>query len=206
MIGVNMAVLILALNRVLAMDPEAAAMMEPLDGKLLGVALGGINTSFYARVSGARHEIVEQPGIAPDLVIEGGVFDLAMLGMAASSESVMRDRRITMSGDVELARAMKTLLQAFDPDWEEALSQIVGDFLARKTGVGVRSLRDWLATARTSVTDTVGEILTEEKRLLPTRLRYQKHQVEVEHLRDDVERLSVRIDRLLPRIYRVRES
>ena len=201
-----MAVLILALNRVLAMDPGAAAMMEPLDGKLLGVSLGGINTSFYARVSGARLEIVEQPGIAPDLVIEGGVFDLAMLGVAASPESVMRDRRITMSGDVELAHAMKTLLQAFDPDWEEALSQIVGDFLARKTGVGVRSLRDWLATARTSVTDTVGEILTEEKRLLPTRLRYQQHQVEVEHLRDDVERLSVRIDRLLPRIYRVGKS
>ena len=206
MIGVNMAVLILALNRVLAMDPEAAAMMEPLDGKLLGVSLGGINTSFYARVSGARLEIVEQPGIAPDLVIEGGVFDLAMLGMAASPESVMRDRRITMSGDVELAHAMKTLLQAFDPDWEEALSQIVGDFLARKTGVGVRSLRDWLATARTSVTDTVGEILTEEKRLLPTRLRYQQHQVEVERLRDDVERLCVHIDRLLPRIYRVGKS
>ena len=206
MIGVNMAVLILALNRVLAMDPEAAAMMEPLDGKLLGVSLGGINTPFYARVSGARLQIVEQPGIAPDLVIEGGVFDLAMLGVAASPESVMRDRRITMSGDVELAHAMKTLLQAFDPDWEEALSQIVGDFLARKTGVGVRSLRDWLATARTSVTDTVGEILTEEKRLLPTRLRYQQHQVEVEHLRDDVERLSVRIDRLLPRIYRVGKS
>ena len=201
-----MAVLILALNRVLAMDPEAAAMMEPLDGKLLGVSLGGINTSFYARVSGARLEIVEQPGIAPDLVIEGGVFDLAMLGMAASPESVMRDRRITMSGDVELAHAMKTLLQAFDPDWEEALSQIVGDFLARKTGVGVRSLRDWLATARKSVTDTVGEILTEEKRLLPTRLRYQQHQVEVERLRDDVERLCVRIDRLLPRIYRVGKS
>ena len=201
-----MAVLILALNRVLAMDPEAAAMMEPLDGKLLGVSLGGINTSFYARVSGARLQIVEQPGIAPDLVIEGGVFDLAMLGVAASPESVMRDRRITMSGDVELARAMKTLLQAFDPDWEEALSQIVGDFLARKTGVGVRSLRDWLATARTSVTDTVGEILTEEKRLLPTRLRYQQHQVEVERLRDDVERLCVHIDRLLPRIYRVGKS
>ena len=206
MIGVNMAVLILALNRVLEMDPEAAAMMEPLDGKLLGVSLGGINTSFYARVSGARLQIVEQPGIAPDLVIEGGVFDLAMLGVAASPESVMRDRRITMSGDVELAHAMKTLLQAFDPDWEEALSQIVGDFLARKTGVGVRSLRDWLATARTSVTDTVGEILTEEKRLLPTRLRYQQHQVEVERLRDDVERLCVHIDRLLPRIYRVGKS
>ena len=198
-----MAVLILALNRVLEMDPEAAAMMEPLDGKLLGVSLGGINTSFYARVSGARLEIVEQPGIAPDLVIEGGGVDLARLGMAASPESGMRDRRITMSGDVELAHAMKTLLQAFDPDWEEALSQIVGDFLARKTGVGVRSLREWLATARTSVTDTVGEILTEEKRLLPTRLRYQQHQVEVERLRDDVERLCVRIDRLLPRIYRV---
>ena len=201
-----MAVLILALNRVLAMDPEAAAMMEPLDGKLLGVSLGGINTSFYARVSGARLQIVEQAGRAPDLVIEGGVFDLAMLGVAASPESVMRDRRITMSGDVELAHAMKTLLQAFDPDWEEALSQIVGDFLARKTGVGVRSLRDWLATARTSVTDTVGEILTEEKRLLPTRLRYQQHQVEVERLRDDVERLCVHIDRLLPRIYRVGKS
>ena len=201
-----MAVLILAINRVLAMDPEAAAMMEPLDGKLLGVSVGGINTSFYARVSGARLQIVEQPGIAPDLVIEGGVFDLAMLGVAASPESVMRDRRITMSGDVELARAMKTLLQAFDPDWEEALSHIVGDFLARKTSVGVRSLRDWLATARTSVTDTVGEILTEEKRLLPTRLRYQQHQVEVERLRDDVERLSVRIDRLLLQIYRVGKS
>ena len=201
-----MAVLILALNRVLAMDPEAAAMMEPLDGKLLGVSLGGINTSFYARVSGARLQIVEQPGIAPDLVIEGGVFDLAMLGVAASPESVMRDRRITMSGDGEVARAMKTLLQAFVPDWEEALSQIVGDFLARKTGVGVRSWRDRLATARTSFTDTVGEILTEEKRLLPTRLRYQQHQVEVERLRDDVERLCVRIDRLLPRIYRVGKS
>ena len=87
MIGVNMAVLILAINRVLAMDPEAAAMMEPLDGKLLGVSLGGINTSFYARVSGARLQIVEQPGIAPDLVIEGGAFDLVTMAPGCEATS-----------------------------------------------------------------------------------------------------------------------
>ena len=68
-ISVNMAVLILALNRVLAMDSEAAALMGPLDGKLLGVSLAGIKTPVYARVSGARLQIVEQPGRAPDLVI-----------------------------------------------------------------------------------------------------------------------------------------
>ena len=44
--------------------------------------------------------------------------------------------------------------------------------------------------------DDIGEYLTEESRLLPTRFEFEEWRDEVDTLRDDVERLEARIAQL----------
>ena len=195
-----------AINRFLAMDLEAAELIAPLEGKLIGILPRAVDEPICCLISGARIEVITQPQRTPDLVVAGNLLDLVRLGTVGSPESLMRERDITMSGDVEVARSVKVMLRRFQPDWEEALSRVVGDVLARRIAVGIRSIAEWTNESRESLTATLSEALTEEKRVLPTRLRYQQHQAAVEQVRDDSDRLMVRVDQLLSRSVRAEQQ
>lgn len=195
-----------AINRFLAMDLEAAELIAPLEGKLIGILPRAVDEPICCLISGARIEVITQPQRTPDLVVAGNLLDLVRLGAVGSPESLMRERDITMSGDVEVARSVKMMLRRFQPDWEESLSRMVGDVLARRIAVGIRSIAEWTNESRESLTATLSEALTEEKRVLPTRLRYQQHQAAVEQVRDDSDRLMVRVDQLLSRSVKAGEQ
>ena len=195
-----------AINRFLAMDLEAAELIAPLEGKLIGILPRAVDEPICCLISGARIEVITQPQRTPDLVVAGNLLDLVRLGTVGSPESLMRERDITMSGDVEVARSVKVMLRRFQPDWEESLSRVVGDVLARRIAVGIRSIAEWTNESRESLTATLSEALTEEKRVLPTRLRYQQHQAAVEQVRDDSDRLMVRVDQLLSRSVRAEQQ
>ena len=195
-----------AINRFLAMDLEAAELIAPLEGKLIGILPRAVDEPICCLISGARIEVITQPQRTPDLVVAGNLLDLVRLGTVGSPESLMRERDITMSGDVEVARSVKVMLHRFQPDWEESLSRVVGDVLARRIAVGIRSIAEWTNESRESLTATLSEALTEEKRVLPTRLRYQQHQAAVEQVRDDSDRLMVRVDQLLSRSVKAGEQ
>ena len=60
----------------------------------------------------------------------------------------------------------------------------------------MRSLLAWGRRNARILQDDLGEYLTEERRLLPTRFEFDEWREQVETLRDDVERLEVRINQL----------
>ena len=60
----------------------------------------------------------------------------------------------------------------------------------------MRSLVAWSRRNARILQDDLGEYLTEERRLLPTRFEFDEWREEVETLRDDIERLEARINQL----------
>ena len=60
----------------------------------------------------------------------------------------------------------------------------------------MRSLLAWGRRNARILQDDLGEYLTEERRLLPTRFEFDEWREQVETLRDDVERLEARINQL----------
>lgn len=147
--------------------------------------------------------------IGPDGGIDSGNTDaqpdlIATLSSAAAArwlvdrEGAWRAARV--EGDTELATAISYVLANLRWDYEEDLSQVVGDIAAHRIARGVQSLASWQAGTADSLARGVAEYLTEERQVLATPLRLEEFSAEVDDIRDAVERLEKRIDRLARRI------
>ena len=83
-----------------------------------------------------------------------------------------------------------------DIDWEEHLSRLVGDVVAHEVGGAARAARAFGRRAGRTAEQNLREYLQEEARLLPTRYELKELLDAVDVLRDDVERLAARVERL----------
>ena len=81
-------------------------------------------------------------------------------------------------------------------DWEELLAQAIGDLSAHQVGENVRAASRWMRHVADSVALSAGEYLREESGLLADAWHVRRFVDQVDRLRDDVSRLSLRLSRL----------
>ncbi|WP_305805040.1 SCP2 sterol-binding domain-containing protein [Stenotrophomonas sp. YIM B06876] len=192
-----------ALNRALALDPDTRTALRPLDGQSITLTLESPSLAMRIGVAGERLTVGPvDPAQQPDLAVRstlGGV--LAQLPFLANARrgGTAPAGRMKVSGDAELARRLQQLATGFDPDWQQPFVSVFGDVL----GVQVaNSLRSALLQARRSAVDlaqTAAEYVTEESRDVVPRAELEAFHDDVDVMRDDVERLAVRVARLRQR-------
>ncbi len=105
-------------------------------------------------------------------------------------------RKANVEGDTGFASAISKVAANLRWDIEEDLSRVFGDIAAHRMAEAGRTAAAWPKQAATSLAGNVAEFLTEEKHLLVTPLRAAEFVREVDELRDAVERLDKRIERL----------
>ncbi len=108
--------------------------------------------------------------------------------------------RATVSGDAEIAESYRQLLVAAQPDWEEELSRVVGDFAARGLSQIARRTLAWARTIRRTAGENVAEYLQEESRDLVNRSELDEFLHAVDALRETADRVEARIARLEQRL------
>jgi ubiquinone biosynthesis protein UbiJ len=105
-------------------------------------------------------------------------------------------RGVELQGDAAFASAVAGVLRELRWDVEEDLSRVLGDFAAhRLVGAGSAFLA-WQRRAAWNVAATAAEYWTEEQPLLASRAAVDQFLRDVDALRDTLERLEKRIDRL----------
>lgn len=129
---------------------------------------------------------------SPDLTIS--LTPLAAVHWLTDRQAAWREARV--EGDAELAAAISHVVSNLRWDFEEDLSRFVGDAAAHRVGQGARRLSAWPGDAAESAARGVAEYLTEENHVLATPLQVEEFTKNVDDLRDSVERLDKRIDRL----------
>jgi len=105
-------------------------------------------------------------------------------------------RKANVAGDTDFASAISKVAANLRWDVEEDLSRVFGDIAAHRMAEAGRSAAAWPKQAATSLAENVAEYLTEEKQVLVTPLRAAEFVRDVDELRDAVERLDKRIERL----------
>lgn len=133
---------------------------------------------------------------APDLVIE--LTPVAAAKWLSDREAGWREARV--DGDMDLAAAISHVMANLRWEFEEDLSQVVGDVAAHRIGQSLRRLSGWPGDAGQSLAVGIAEYLTEERHLLATPLRAEEFTKEVDELRDAVERLEKRLGKLEQRV------
>lgn len=103
---------------------------------------------------------------------------------------------VKIEGDADFADAISQLSQSLRWDAEEDLSRIVGDIAATRIVAGARSMMAAVQTTQRQLAEHVAEYFLEERPMLIRPHFMTEFSSGVVRLRDDLERLSKRIEKL----------
>lgn len=185
-----------ALNRYIALDPEGAAGLDALAGRIIAIELKGFGTRVTVIPVERGLQLFGAYDAEADCVIRGTPLALARMGMAERKETQLISGEVEIAGDNTLAQAFSAALARLDVDWEDQLARVIGDPFAHQVGNQVRAAGHWSKRTSESMTANLSEYLQEERRLLPTRYEVDAFLAQVDTLRDDVERIGARVERL----------
>lgn len=178
------------------MDPDAYKYAEPLRGKFIAVFVTGIDLALEIEI--ADHGVRVTPGSRgeADLTLRGSPADYLTAVAKGGGKGAIRDGSIEIEGDADTAAALDALVKNLTVDWEEWIAKWFGDGIARQAGNSGRVITQWVAEAGRSAAWMVGEYLREEKKFTPDERRIERFLVAVDQLRNDVDRLEHRLNRL----------
>ena len=189
-----------ALNRALALDPETREALRALDGRRVVLRLSAPALAMQVRVAGERLEVGPVADDEPDLSVK------ATLGGLLSQLPFLRNDdappvgKLRIEGDADLARRLQKLAERFDPDWQQPFVRVFGEIagvqIANAVAAGLRHARG----AAGAFAANAAEFVTEESRDVIPREELNAFHDDVDTLRDDVERMAVRVWRLRARI------
>jgi ubiquinone biosynthesis accessory factor UbiJ len=180
--------LVLALNRLLAAEGWARERLAPFAGETVELRAPPFPALRLAIAEGGTLA----PGGEPTLRIALRPGSLAAL--LKGEEHFMRS--VEIEGNAQLAQEVLHLARHLRWDFEEDLSTLIGDAAAHRLAGLARDFGAWQIDAARRLAQAVMEYAQEEGRLLAPREGYAELTTQVARLRDALERLEKRIERL----------
>lgn len=196
---VFLGVLEAVLNRYLRLDPNAVAALAGLAGEGIAIELLDWGQTIYVDITAEGVHLTRTLERAPDAWVRGTPAALAHQLISRDASERLFDGDVTIEGDLGLVQEFREILAGMDVDWEEQLSHAMGDPAAHQLGNLFRDAARWRRDALQTLSDDIAEYLLEEARLLAHPGEVAGFLASVDTLRDDVERLEKRLDRLAER-------
>ena len=179
-------------NKVLSLDEETLDALSTLEGDVVEIDVLNTEIRLFILPSARGITLALKYEDKADVSIKGT--PAALFGMVTAEKVGAGD--VEIIGNVGMAHKLQSILKKIDIDWEEYLSQIVGDIAAHKVGNLVREMSQLAkASARTIGLD-ISEYLRYEKEALLDQSELDEFNHAVDKVRNDVERLQKRVERL----------
>jgi len=180
------------LNHVLRGTPVAMERLARYAGKTAAFHVGPVKFAWTVQTTGEVTAAI--PGVTPDLEVRISPFLLPRLAM--HDEAAYRE--VGMTGDAEFAHEISFLARNLRWDAAEDLSKVVGDVAAHRAAGAAHATAHWASEAVKRTTAGAAEYWTEESPLIASRVKVEDFTHGVSDLRDAIERLEKRIERLQP--------
>ena len=183
-------------NRLLDFDPETRDRLAAVAGKVVCLDLTGAPRPLYVKPQEQGLALGDAHEGPVDLTLRGSTFAFARFAMAAEDAGGVVSG-VQIEGDAVLAQHFVKLLRQLDIDWEELLSQYVGDVGAHQFMRAAGGMRRWAEQVSETLQADLAEFLQEEIPVLAPPGRVERLLDDIDVLRGDVDRLEQRVARLL---------
>ena len=182
-------------NAMLREDDRTRTAACQLAGKTIALHLRDTQLTIYVQFGEEGVMLSTAPELKPQVTITAQPFIfLSLLLDRDGTSGITPD--LEVSGDTTLAQRFQDLLRAVEPDWEEQLARRIGDFPAHQAARLFGATRAYVRDVRRNLGINLSEYLRYETEILPTRHDVEDFITAVGVVRDDVERLRQRLDRL----------
>lgn len=196
--GMFTALLQMTFDAALDGNDEARALCKRLDGKTISIEFSEFssatgNAALFLRPREGGIDILNAWQGGADVTLRGSI--PALLFSRFKKEGSGMPKGVSVAGDAETGQQFQRLIDTLDIDWEEKLSQFIGDSAAHQVGSLLRGFRDFTRQSAERFGDNIREYLQEETEDLPRRREVNEFLDNVDALRNDVDRLEARMQR-----------
>jgi len=180
-----------ALNHLLDAEPWARARLAAFAESILELRPAGLPPMRLA-ITRDGHLRPAPPGEPASLVLKFG--PEAVPAMLRGEDHLLR--AVDTEGDSRLANEVLFLVRYLRWDAEEDLARVLGDVAAHRLAATARGFFDSQRQALARTAESFADYLLEERQLVTHASAFEDHRFAVAQLRDAIERLEKRVDRL----------
>lgn len=178
------------INELLKLDEVALATLPKFSGKIFVIDIVHTETKIFILPTAEKIQLTTQHEGEPDVLIRGTPSALlAAITMPITASD------LELHGNVSLTQEFWLVLKNIEIDWEEYLSQFIGDIAAHKISNLMRYKYDFMKQTLQTFGENIYEYLHYEKNLLAEKSELEQFNHSVDTVRNDVARLQKRVER-----------
>lgn len=184
--------LVRAINHVLEREEWALRDLANHQGRVIELILP-IGSMQWQIQDDSLIALLSEAHPQPDLVLEVDTNSFSALSAPQGTIKDRAMRAVKITGDAQLAQLIAKLSNQLHWEYEEDLAKIIGDAPAHYISTQAKRFAKATEKAILDLQGNMVEYLTEEKKVLLHQRDFVSHKMEIQAVRDAVERLEKRI-------------
>ena len=187
------------INRGIEYSTEAAKLCGELEGRSMSIIVSiqplRLPLKLRTTAGDGRIYISIRGDNEVDVKITGTLLELNRM-MFSDSQLPLRDSRVRIQGDTEIAEQFRKLFLLSRPNLEEELRELVGDDAASQITRAFMRFRSFAVDTLDDVADDISVYLKEDGNQLPERAETETFFRNVDELSNDLARIDARVSRI----------
>ncbi|MCB5361755.1 SCP2 domain-containing protein [Vibrio sp. 10N.222.54.F12] len=190
------AVIETSLNTFVNDDPALVRRLSRLKGQIIQVNLKELNKTLTFVFSQQIDVLSDYEG-QPDCYLSLNLSVLPELREQSNITKLIKQDKLILEGDIQLAQKFAQLMTDCKPDLEEWLSRVTGDVVAHTLVQGVKNVGGLVAKQATKHQNHLAQVLTEEWKIAPAPLEVAHFCDQVDDVKSSAARLEAKLNALL---------
>ncbi|HFQ5309258.1 TPA: SCP2 domain-containing protein [Vibrio vulnificus] len=190
------AVIETSLNVLVKDNPDLEKRLLRLKGQVIQVHLQELNKTLTFIFSQQIDVLANYEG-QPDCYLSLKLAVLPELREQANITKLIKQDKLILEGDIQLAQKFAQLITDAKPDVEEWVSRVTGDVVAHSLAQGVKNVGSFVGRQEKKQQHHLAQVITEEWRLAPGPLEVAYFCDQVDDAKSDLARLEARLQKLL---------
>ncbi|HAS6167190.1 TPA: SCP2 domain-containing protein [Vibrio vulnificus] len=190
------AVIETSLNVLVKDNPDLEKRLLRLKGQVIQVHLQELNKTLTFIFSQQIDVLANYEG-QPDCYLSLKLAVLPELREQANITKLIKQDKLILEGDIQLAQKFAQLITDAKPDVEEWVSRVTGDVVAHSLAQGVKNVGGFVGRQVKKQQHHLAQVITEEWRLAPGPLEVAYFCDQVDDAKSDLARLEARLQKLL---------
>ncbi|EGQ8086304.1 SCP2 domain-containing protein [Vibrio vulnificus] len=190
------AVIETSLNVLVKDNPDLEKRLLRLKGQVIQVHLQEVNKTLTFIFSQQIDVLANYEG-QPDCYLSLKLAVLPDLKEQANITKLIKQDKLILEGDIQLAQKFAQLISDAKPDVEEWVSRVTGDVVAHSLAQSVKNVGGFVGRQAKKQQHHLAQVITEEWRLAPGPLEVAYFCDQVDDAKSDLARLEARLQKLL---------
>jgi len=190
------AVIETSLNTLIKDDPNLVRRLARLKGQVIQVHLKELNKTLTFVFSQQIDVLANYEG-QPDCYLSLHLSVLPELREQSNITKLIKQDKLVLEGDIQLAQKFSQLMTDCKPDIEEWLSRVTGDVVAHTVVQGAKNVGSLFSSQLNKHQNHLAQVLTEEWKIAPAPLEIAYFCDQVDDVKSQAARVEAKLAALL---------